>query len=221
MEQLQPPSAASTFHAAFRAVAPNQEYLLQGSVLDAHHEVLLHRLRGLCDSADTSPVLFCDYEAVYQLKNTTQQSQYILFRVRQSLIDREAPCYIRYLGQAEVGLSDKSRHTLVRACFDVACSNNVREFLNELGFKLDHEYVAKGYFFHKGRMKVTVSKLHRMQQPGKTDQNNLEGISTSHLVELSVVAPMGQESIGEDMKNFAEQLKPLCILEKVDHRRLP
>ena len=41
--------------------------------------------------------------------------------------------HIRYLGQAEVG--DKNRHTLVRACYDVACSNNVREFLNELGFK--------------------------------------------------------------------------------------
>ena len=41
--------------------------------------------------------------------------------------------HIRYLGQAEVG--DKNRHTLVRACYDVACSNNVREFLSELGFK--------------------------------------------------------------------------------------
>lgn len=221
MEQLQGLSAASTFHAAFRAVAPNQEYLLQGSVLDSHHEVLLHRLRGLCDSADTSPALFNDYEAVYQLKNTTQQSQYILFRIRQSLSHPDAPCHIRYLGQAEIGLADKNRHTLVRACYDVACSNNVREFLNELGFKLDHEYVAKGFFFHKGRMKVTVSKLYRMQQPGKTDPNNLEAISASHFVELSVVAPMGQESIGEDMKTFAEQLKPLCVLEKVDHRRLP
>lgn len=47
-----------------------------------------------------------------------------------------------------------------------------------------------------------------MQQPGKTEQNSLEPISQSHIVELSVVAPLGQDSIGDDMKNFAEQLKP-------------
>jgi mediator of RNA polymerase II transcription subunit 18 len=45
-----------------------------------------------------------------------------------------------------------------------------------------------------------------MNQPG--DVNNLEPITLSCLVELSVVAPTGQEQIGEDMKNFAEQLKP-------------
>ncbi|KAL8593764.1 hypothetical protein ACOMHN_059257 [Nucella lapillus] len=199
-------TAVTSFTTAFRNTAPFQEYLLQGSILDVHCEVLLHRLRGLCDNADTQPEPFNDYEAVYQLKNnlSTQQSQYILFRVREALGDPEAPCYIRYLGQAEVG--DKNRHTLVRACYDVACSNNVREFLNELGFKLDHEYVARGFVFHKGRMKAMVSKIYRMQQPGKTD--SLEPISQSHLVELSVVAPLGQDSIGEDMKNFAEQLKP-------------
>jgi len=30
----------------------------------------------------------------------------------------------------------------------------------------------------------------------------------SYLVELSVIAPHGQDQIQEDMKNFAEQLKP-------------
>ncbi|XP_070199651.1 mediator of RNA polymerase II transcription subunit 18-like isoform X2 [Littorina saxatilis] len=159
--------AGTSYSNAFRFVAPLQEHLLQGSILDAHCEVLLHRLRGLCDNADTTPETFSDYEAVYQLKNNlaTPASQYILLRVRQALDHPEAPHHIRYLGQAEVG--DKSRHTLVRACFDVACSSNVRDFLNELGFKLDHEYVARGYFFHKGRMKVMVSKIYRMQQPGR------------------------------------------------------
>ena len=45
-----------------------------------------------------------------------------------------------------------------------------------------------------------------MLQPGVVD--SLEPVSTSSLVELSVIAPSGQEQIGEDMKNFAEQLKP-------------
>lgn len=63
-------SSGTSFSAAFRAVAPFQEYLLQGSIMDAHCEVLLHRLRGLCDNADTTPETFNDYEAVYQLSKS-------------------------------------------------------------------------------------------------------------------------------------------------------
>ena len=65
-------SSGTSFSAAFRAVAPFQEYLLQGSIMDAHCEVLLHRLRGLCDNADTTPETFNDYEAVYQLSKSRQ-----------------------------------------------------------------------------------------------------------------------------------------------------
>lgn len=209
-----------TLAPSLKNIAPQQEYLLQGSILDTHTEALLHRLRGLCDNAENSFETFNDYEAVYMLRNssTTQQSQYVLFRVRHALDHPDAPDHIRYLGQAEMG--DRTRPTLVRACLDVACSNNVREFLTEMGFRMDHDYVAKGMFFHKGRMKVLVYKIYRLIQPGSTDQKNLEQLGNSHLVELSVVAPLGQEQIGEDMKNFSEQLKPLVTLEKFDHRRL-
>lgn len=55
-------------------------------------------------------------------------------------------------------------------------------------------------------------KLSQLIQPGKTDPHNLEPLGQSHLVELSVVAPLGQEQIGEDMKNFAEQLKPYPLI---------
>ena len=41
-----------------------------------------------------------------------------------------------------------------------------------------------------------------MNQPGVVENNTLDPISLSHLVELSVVVPAGQEQIGEDMKNF-------------------
>ncbi|XP_059166527.1 mediator of RNA polymerase II transcription subunit 18-like isoform X2 [Physella acuta] len=205
---------------SLKNIAPQQEYLLQGSIFDNHRDVLLHRLRGLCDNAESNFEHFHDYEAVYMLRNstTTQQNQFVLFRVRHALDHPDAPDHIRYLGQAEMG--DRGRPTLVRACLDVACSSNVRDFLQEMGFRMDHDYVTKGYFFHKGRMKVTVYKVYRLVQPGKTDVQNLEALGQSHLVELSVVAPLGQEQIGEDMKNFAEQLKPLVVLEKFDHRRI-
>ena len=50
---------------------------------------------------------------------------------------------------------------------------------------------------------------------------SVEPISQSYLVELSVLAPTGQDAIAEDMRGFAEQLRPLVILEKVDYKRLP
>ena len=40
----------------------------------------------------------------------------------------------------------------------------------------------------------------------------IEPLSTSQLVELSVVALQGQDQIQEDMKNFAEQLKPYVFV---------
>lgn len=206
MEQIQ--------QAVKGGIAPLQEYLLQGSIVDTSKDVLIHRLRGLCDNADTQPDTFQDHEMVFVLRGNPQQTQ-ITVHLRHSLVETEC-WHLRYVGSAEIG--DKSRHTLVRTCVDIGVSDSIVKYLNEIGFKLDYEFVAKGFFFHKGRMKVTVSKLLKMNQPA--DVNNLEPVSLSYLVELSVVAPTGQEQIGEDMKNFAEQLKPLVQLEKVDHRRL-
>lgn len=67
-------------------------------------------------------------------------------------------------------------------------------------------------------MKITVSKIFKMPQ-GKV-MDSMEAISSSYLVELSVLAPRGQDAIAEDMRVFAEQLKPLVQLEKIDYNRL-
>jgi len=48
-------------------IAPLQEYLLQGSILETHRDSLLHRLNGLCDNVDTGPEKFHDHEIVYSL----------------------------------------------------------------------------------------------------------------------------------------------------------
>ncbi|XDV40973.1 hypothetical protein PO909_009942 [Leuciscus waleckii] len=157
------------------------EYLLQGSVLDQSLESLLHRLRGLCDNMEPG-----------------QQGNPFLLRARRSLLHPPAPWHLRYLGQPEVG--DKSRLALVRNCVDVSASHSLPEVLNEMGFRMDHEFVAKGQMFRKGAMKVVVSKLSR--------------------VLLSVLAPAGQDTVSEDMRSFAEQLKPLVHLEKIDPKRL-
>jgi hypothetical protein len=35
--------------------------------LEAHRDILLHRLNGLCDNVDTGPEKFHDHEIVYSL----------------------------------------------------------------------------------------------------------------------------------------------------------
>lgn len=135
-------------------------------------------------------------------------------RVRKAL-DVDAPYQLRYIGQQELG--DRSRPTLVRNSLDIACTSSVVEFLTELGCRVDFEYTNRGYMFCKGRMKITVSKIFNPAKPGEIYN---EPISQSYLVELSVLAPTGQDAIAEDMRMFAEQLKPLVQLEKMDYKRL-
>ncbi|KAK9498292.1 hypothetical protein O3M35_002960 [Rhynocoris fuscipes] len=200
-------------------IIPNQEYLLQGSVLDTAVEVLLQRLRGLCDNVDTGPEAFHDHEMCFSIMNLEAGTspQPLVLRVRRALDYPDMPWQLRYIGQPE-GTGDKSRPTLVRSSIDIGTSATVVDFLQEMGCRMDFEYIVRGYMFRKGRMKVMVSKIFKMNQQKCSD---VEPISQSYLVELSVLAPTGQDAIAEDMRNFAEQLKPLVILEKVDYKRLP
>lgn len=62
-------TAMDSLSAALKSnIIPNQEYLLQGSVLDTSVEVLLHRLRGLCDNVDTGPEPFYDHEMCFSIR---------------------------------------------------------------------------------------------------------------------------------------------------------
>ena len=49
-------------------IIPDQEYLLQGSLLDSHIEVFKHRLRGLCDNTLGGEEQFCEREMVCEFK---------------------------------------------------------------------------------------------------------------------------------------------------------
>jgi len=238
-------------------IIPDQEYLLQGSILDAHVDVLNHRLRGLCDNvmaghrngegSATGSEPFSEREMVFAIRSggapgsqmQGQQPAPLALRIRKqgteqptakdsqaTLADHygfgvpKTPWQMRYLGQPEISAQ---RSTVVRSCHDIACSDNAVEFLSQLGFRLEFEFASKGWIFRKGRMKITVSKIFKILPAGPTHppppanakpngpNEALEPLSNSHLVELSVLAPSG----AEDMKNFAEQLRPLVSLDKI------
>lgn len=135
------------------------------------------------------------------------------------------PWNLRYLGHND---TDRNRATLSRTCIDCNTTSNITQFLTEMGFKLEFEFVLRGWMFRKGRMKILVFKIFKINGGSGISTNNLnpilddqlEPITQSHLVELSVIAPSYQTPITDEMKQFAEFLKPLVILENVDMRKL-
>lgn len=172
------------------------------------------------ESTESSGLSFVDWTKFVEMKLLTWsiQTPTLLLRVRKAN-DFDVPYQLRYIGQQEVG--DRTRPTLVRNSLDIACTSTVVEYLQELGCRIDFEYTNRGYMFRKGRMKITVSKIFKMGGiPTKPGETYTEPISQSYLVELSVLAPTGQDGIGKDMMQFAEQLKPLVQLEKIDYKRL-
>ncbi|KXJ12677.1 Mediator of RNA polymerase II transcription subunit 18 [Exaiptasia diaphana] len=192
---------------------PQMEYFLQGSVSKDSVENLLGRLEGLCDNTSHERDKFSDHEIVYSLRNGNTS---VVLRARHSLVDQAAPWILRYVGQAEMG--DKSRATLLRSCVEIPTSDNLSAFLEEIGFKFDYEFVSTGYYFYKGHMKITVSQIFKLVAPGEI--NNLQLISESYLVEVGFSTAVQQDSVGDEIKAFAEHLKPLVHLDKVDHRKL-
>jgi len=200
-------------------IIPNQEYLLQGSILDGAVDVLLHRLRGLCDNVDAGPETFHDHEACFVLYGSLvpgqQQMPPLTLRVRRAVDDTAAPWHLRYMGQPELG----NRATMVRSILDVACGSDILEFLKELGCRREFDFITKGFIFRKGKLKIIVGKVFRYES-GKA-VHELEAVTGSHYVEMSAVAPTGQDTVGEDIKTLSEQLRPLIHLDKVETRRHP
>lgn len=80
----------------------------------------------------------------------------------------------------------------------VGCSENVTSFLTELGFRASFEFLNKGYLYRKGRLKIVVSKLCQMKEPGKTEDTI--PMNNSHMVEASITVPAGSEDPGQELK---------------------
>ena len=86
-------------------IIPDQEYLLQGSLLDTHIDVFKHRLRGLCDNTLGGEEQFCERELVFSIRGTS--SQPLSLRVRRAenpgspphMQPNDTPWQLRYLGQ--------------------------------------------------------------------------------------------------------------------------
>lgn len=86
---------------------------------------------------------------------------------------------------------------------DTATSQNRTDFLMQMDFNADHEFVTTGQLFCKGIMKIMVYKIFHMLVPGITDST--EALLLSHLVELSIVTQAWQDTVSDGMRNFTKQ----------------
>lgn len=187
------------------------EYVLYGSVSPANHSALLHRLRGLCTGATTGGVSFTDREITYKIEAGSSSSK---LKVRQSLDTPEAPWHLVYHGQLELG--DSSRPAGVRTVISAACSHTLTDCLREMGFLPIGELVLKGQVFRKGGVKALVFTMY---QPGDTDMESTQPFSQTYLVELTAFASSNQDRASDELRNFAECLKPIVNMEKTDGLR--
>jgi mediator of RNA polymerase II transcription subunit 18 len=185
-----------------RLLSPGQQYefLLYGAVSQINLPTLLHRLRGLCDFATSGGIPFTDREIVLKIGSDPPQSAKL--HVRQSIDQPEAPWILSYHGQMEL---DASKPTAVRTCVRAGCSQNLLDFLRELGYIPVTEIIMKGYIFRKKQMRILVFQICQPNESG--DVESAQPFSNNYLVELSAVAASGQDAIGNEMKTFAEHLK--------------
>jgi len=192
------------------------EYLLQGSILDSAHGLLVQRLKGLTDPKSEN---FNEQELVFGLKGGIQGGTQVMIHVRRSLDDSTAPWHLRYVGNPE---PDPTRQipTLVRKAVDTLVkSDDLMEFLREMGFRLQYEFVAKGEIYTKGPLKIVISKIYHVKVAGNASSS--EPFTDSRLVELSVLAPSVQDvAVSKSIRDFADQLKPVVQLEKIDYSQL-
>ena len=105
----------------------------------------------------------------------------------------------------------------MRNCIEVDTTENATEYLESIGFVFDHETIFKGFVFRKGNMRITVSRLHKI--PEKGIFTNKMPMTDSYLVELTLNAPVQQDSLCEEMKAFAEHLKPMVVLDRIEVKR--
>ncbi|XP_004207342.1 mediator of RNA polymerase II transcription subunit 18 [Hydra vulgaris] len=191
------------------------QYILVGSVPASNFKFLLHRLKGLCDNAVLSETMYEDHEAIYIIKNQTSGAVTVSLSVKRSLLNPEKAHRIQYLGNVE-GMN-LNRAATMRSIIEVETSDNISTYLEQLGFQFDYETLLRGYSFYKGPMRINVSRLHKIPERGNL--SNIMPMTDSYLVELTLHTLVQQDSLCEEMKAFAEHLKPIVVLDKIEQKR--
>ena len=81
--------------------------------------------------------------------------------------------------------------TVVRSIISVAATKNAAKFLEDMGFRPDFHFIARGLVFRKERIKVTVNRVYKTENCNKEvfADKDMQLLTTNWLVEASAIAP--------------------------------
>ncbi|KAL3088727.1 hypothetical protein niasHS_008946 [Heterodera schachtii] len=190
------------------------ECVLFGSILNDQKDQLIQRLKGLCDPDGPTP--FFEHNMVFKLKTGIESPVQVQMRRRFKVDTVHWHC--RYVSQPEAHIKD----VVVRKVIDsLIHSTDMMSFVKSLGLRMEYEYIANGFLFTKGDIRILLYQLQCSETIG--NYNKLKQFGDSFLVEASVLLPgHGLEHLqhaAKSVKEFADQLHPLCKLSYVDYGR--
>lgn len=203
-----------SFNQSSQSAQHVQECFLQGSVFDKSVDQLHERLQGLCENV--TPEALMEHEKTYNMKQPNS-SQPIVVKVVKAHLRGSFPIQMKYCGTVD-GANTKSKLANSRTVVTVACNKDPDEFLKQLGFTMMFEAQIKGHFYRKGHIKVVVAKLVNITKT--FDQSKLDKVNTSHIVEASLSSSSRDDRAAEELSRFAQGLKPIVNLEKMDLRTI-
>uniref|UniRef100_A0A1I8B2Q9 Mediator of RNA polymerase II transcription subunit 18 n=1 Tax=Meloidogyne hapla TaxID=6305 RepID=A0A1I8B2Q9_MELHA len=182
------------------------ECILYGSITNSEKGQFIERLKGLCDPG--GPIPFFEHNMVFKLKTGSDSPVQVQMRRRFKTDNLHWHC--RYIAIPETAVRD----VIVRKVIDsLIYSNDMMSFVKSLGLRMEYEYIANGFLFTKRDVRVlmcsdTIGNYNKLKQFGE-----------SFLVEASILVPDGQPYDGaiKTLKEFADQLLPICKLEYLDY----
>uniref|UniRef100_A0A914IGW7 Mediator of RNA polymerase II transcription subunit 18 n=1 Tax=Globodera rostochiensis TaxID=31243 RepID=A0A914IGW7_GLORO len=202
------------------------ECVLFGSIFSDHKDQLMQRLKGLCDP--DGPTSFFEHNMVFKLKTGLESPVQVQMRRRFRVDALHWHC--RYVSQPEAHIKascerddeEEAPDVVVRKVIDsLIYSTDMMSFVKSLGLRMEYEYIANGFLFTKGDIRILLYQLQCSDTIG--NYNKLKQFGESFLVEASILLPgHGLEHLqpaSKSLKEFADQLHPLCKLTFVDYGR--
>uniref|UniRef100_A0A8R1E5U3 Mediator of RNA polymerase II transcription subunit 18 n=1 Tax=Caenorhabditis japonica TaxID=281687 RepID=A0A8R1E5U3_CAEJA len=194
-----------------------QECVLYGSIFSKHVPDLERRLAGLCDPGCEE---FFEHEMSFCLRSLASSDVKTDIKLRRRFrTDHQIQNYwqLRYIGVPE---PDQKCPTIIRKeISSLVHSSDMMTYAKALGLRMDYEYMTQGKLWTKGNIKILHSSLTKSIRPGNYDSSSIKSISDSSLVEISISLPESAEYMpaAKTLRDFADQLMPLCSMEKVDY----
>jgi hypothetical protein len=183
------------------------ECSLQGLVVGKSPDSLVERLRGLCGKAESN---FSYQESVYKVPPNAGVPPSELRARMNKRKEGTSMWTLRYLGPP---LARDKLTVTARTINVVKVSDNIKDFLDLMGYKLDFENGRHGLewytTFNQKKLTVTLSRVF------KFDENVF--IGDGWVIELAAATPDdGLQETTDAINLFAEYLLPLVDLTKGD-----